>query len=287
MLGVVLATTEIQQAAQGNGQHEEVDQQEVERKHPARAAHMVFVHVLHHHDLKLPWQHQRGAQGQHHQPHPARPGIGPALLGMQQVRELWPRPRLGKNVAQTTKQAVDDKHADAQKSGQLDQRLKGYGRHHAFVALGGIEVARAKHDGETGQGDGDVKGAVLAPVQVRWSHRAAGREQCIARGHGLELQCNVGNDAHHGHQRHQRGEQLAFAIAAGDEVGNRGDAVRLGNANHLAQHRPAQHHGQRGPQVDGQEPHATCGRALDAAKVGPGGAVHRHRQRVHPGPGDD
>jgi hypothetical protein len=46
-----------------------------------------------------------------------------------------------------------------------------------------------------------------------------------ATGNALELQGDVGHDAHHRDQRDQAGQQGAFAVAAGDEVGDRGDAV--------------------------------------------------------------
>ena len=52
------------------------------------------------------------------------------------------------------------------------------------------------------------------------------------------------------------GQQRALAVAAGDEVGDRGDAVAARDADHLAQHQPGQHHRQRRAEVDRQEPHA-------------------------------
>jgi hypothetical protein len=75
-------------------------------------------------------------------------------------------------------------------------------------------------------------------------------------------------------------------MAAGDEVGDRGDAVAPCDADHLAQHHPRQQHRQCRPEVDRQEPDARRRCAADAAEVGPGGAVHAHRQRVHPGIAD-
>ena len=62
ILGIALPRPEIQQAAQCNGQHEQVDEQHVERKHPDRAAQVVFAHVFHHHHLELAGQ-------KHHREH--------------------------------------------------------------------------------------------------------------------------------------------------------------------------------------------------------------------------
>ena len=50
------------------------------------------------------------------------------------------------------------------------------------------------------------------------------------------------------------GQRAALAVAAGDEVGDRGDAVAARDADHLAQHQPGQQHRQRRPEVDRQEP---------------------------------
>ena len=117
-----------------------------------------------------------------------------------------------------------------------------------------------------------------APSELR-----AGGEHVIARGHRLQLQRDVGDDADDGDQRDQRGQQRALAVAAGDEVGDRGDPVGLRDADHLAHHDPGQQHRQHRPEVDRQEPDPGGGRAPDAAEIGPGGAVDGQRQRVDPG----
>ena len=287
VLGVHLPGAEIQQAAQGNRQHKQVDGQQVQGKHPHRPAQVALAHVFHHHHLKLARQKNHRKHGQQRQRKPLRPGKATALLQPQQRRQFGHGPGAGKQIGKTVKQAVHHEQAHRQKRHQLDHRLKGNGRHHALMPLGGVQVPRAKHHGKASQRQRHVKGAVLAPVQQRLGVGAqrAG-QQGIARRHAFELQCDVGHDADHGNQRHQPGQQGAFAVAAANEVGNGGDAVGLGDADHFAQHHPAQHHGQGGAQVNRQKPDAAGGGAPHAAKVSPGGAVHRQRERVSPGVGN-
>ena len=139
-----------------------------------------------------------------------------------------------------------------------------------------------------------VPKAIVKPASTRASSSElcqpglpgrAGRgpgEQGIAAGHRLELQRHVGHHADQRDQRDQPGQQPALAVAAGDEVGDRGDAVAPRDADHLAQHRPRQHHRQRRPEVDRQEPDAAAGRAADAAEVGPRACSTRPSRRHRP-----
>ena len=55
------------------------------------------------------------------------------------------------------------------------------------------------------------------------------REDGLERGrHRFELQRDVGDRADDGDQRDGRRHRLALAVARGDEVGDRGDVLRLG-----------------------------------------------------------
>jgi hypothetical protein len=53
---VFAAQTKSQLPSQGNGQHKQVDQQEIKRKRPGRTPQVLLVDVFNHHDLELPWQ---------------------------------------------------------------------------------------------------------------------------------------------------------------------------------------------------------------------------------------
>ena len=72
-------------------------------------------------------------------------------------------------------------------------------------------------------------------------------------GYGLQLQRDIGHGADHRDQRHDRGDELALAVARGDEVGDRGDVLRLGEPQHLQDQRIAEADHQDRPEIDGQE----------------------------------
>ena len=181
-LGVHRAAAKIQQSAQRNRQHEQVDQQQVERKHPDRPAQVALTDVFHHHHLKLPGQKQHRQHRQQDQRKPLRPGKAIALLQPHQALQGWHRLGAGKQVAQAVEQAINHKHTHCQEGHQLDHRLEGYRRHHALVPLGGVQVPGAKHHGETGQHQRDIKSTVAQPVhRTRRGRARRCGEQAITR----------------------------------------------------------------------------------------------------------
>ncbi|EKD97984.1 MAG: hypothetical protein ACD_23C00643G0002, partial [uncultured bacterium] len=233
---------------------------------------MALTHIFNHHHLELARQKDHGQHRQQRQRKPLCPGKAATLFQPQQFGQVGHRVGPRKNVGEAIEHAIHHKQPHRQKSNELDHRLEGNGRHQPFVTLRRIQMPGTKHHGEPRQRQGHVKSAVLRPVRLRGQlAQASRREQAITGRNRLELQRDVGHDAHHGNQRHQAGQQRAFAVAAANKVGNRGDAVGLGNADHLAQHQPAQRHGQRRPQVNRQKPDTTRRRAPDATKVSPGG----------------
>jgi hypothetical protein len=62
---------EVQAAAEGNREHEQVDGEQVERKEPDRLGQMVLVDVFDHHDLELARQKQHRKHRQHDVHRPA------------------------------------------------------------------------------------------------------------------------------------------------------------------------------------------------------------------------
>ena len=212
-----------------------------------------------------------------------RPGLAAEAQQRAQLRErLRPRPDVGHAV----EEAPGHEGADREEGDELDDRLEGDGRDHALVPLGAVEVPRAEDDGEGRQRQRHQERAVPPPGDAGAAALRAGGQQVIAGGHRLQLQRDVGHDADDGDQRDERGERRALAVAAGDEVGDRGDAVGPGDADHLAHHDPGEQHRQHRPEVDRQEPDPGRRRPPDAAEIGPGGAVDRQRQRVDPGVAD-
>jgi hypothetical protein len=188
------------------------------------------------------------------------------------------------DVAEAVVQAIGDEQADGDESDQLDPGLERDGGHHALVAFGRVEVPGAEDDRERGQDQRDVEADVgrhrHRRAAIRHDDFRVAQQQADGARNGLELQRNVGNDADHGDDRHQPAEQMALAIARGNEIGDRGDAVGLDDADHLEQHEPAERHHQRRPEVDRQEADSRHRGAPDAAVEGPGGAIDGHRERV-------
>ena len=225
-----------QQATQRNRQHKQVDQQQVERKSPDRALEVSLVHVLDHHHLELARQEDHRQHRQQHQRKPLLVGKTRRLPQPEQRAQRRHGLGAGKQIGRAVKQAPGDVHPHRQKRQQLDHRFKRNRRHHALVALGAGQLPGAKHHREAGHQQGHVQRAVLPPGGTGAGLTRAGRggQQGVAGRYRLELQGGVGHDAHQRDQRDQPGQQRAFAVTAGDEVGNRGDAVGLGDADHLA-----------------------------------------------------
>ena len=280
----------MQQTTERNRQDEDVDQQQIEWKEPCRAFQMRLVDILDDSNLELARQEKNRQPRQQDQRKPARV----ALAGRNrrhQMAQLRMRREMLEDVAEAVVETIGDEDADSKESDQLDAGLQRDRRHHAFVTFGGIEMSGSENDRESRQDQGDVEAHV-----GRHRHRGAAarhddfrvaEQQADGAGHRLELQSDIGNDADHGDDGDQATEEMALAVARGNEVGDRRDAVGLDDANHLQQHEPAERHHQRGTEVDRQETDPGNGGAANAAVERPGGAVNGHRQRVDGRVGDD
>jgi hypothetical protein len=253
----------MQQSAKCQGQDEDVDQQEIQREQPDGPPEVRLIDVLDHDDLELAWQENDGKAGKQDQRSP-RPGT--ARIRLQQARQFGRCGRPLEELGKAAEHAVGDEQADCQEGQQLDHRLEGNRRHHAFVALGRIKMACAeknrKHRQQCCDDEGGVEQrGVEAIARMIEQHLETGR-------HRLQLQGYIGNYADHRDHRHQAGQQLALAVARGDEVGNRGDPLRFADPDHLDDDPDEQQH-QRRPDVDGQERETAGSRAPDAAVEGP------------------
>ncbi len=251
-VGIDLAGRELQQAAEGDGQHEDVDGEEVERKQPDRLLEVRFVDILHHGDLKLPRQADDGDHGERGQREPGAVAAG--RVQGEEARHLGPRRRLGEDVGEAVVKLEGDENAHREEGQQLDHGLEGDGRDKAFVMFAGVDVADAEEDREGGHGEGHVERRVLQEGQaghlarhdqlgILQQHVEAGRDR-------LQLQRDVGHDADHRDDAHQPAQKRGLAVARGDEVGDRGDAVGLADADDLAQHEPAEQEHESRPEVD-------------------------------------
>ena len=75
-VGVDLPVAEPEQPADRDRQHEDVDDQQVEREQPACAQEVPLVDVLHNRDLPLPRQQHDREHRQHREPHPVAVVLG-------------------------------------------------------------------------------------------------------------------------------------------------------------------------------------------------------------------
>ncbi len=180
-----------------------------------------------------------------------------------------------------------DEGADRQEHRDFHHRLRGDGQHQALLMLGGVGVAGAEQDGESGHDEGDEQ-ADVADGQAGEGRGLVGAEGQQQRGHrlrhGLELQGDVGHDAGHRDDGDKGGDGGALAVAGADEVGDGGDVLGFAEADDAADERQAESEHQDGADVYGQEVEAAGCRQADAAEEGPRRAVDRQRQGVDVGP---
>jgi hypothetical protein len=275
------AVRKVQQPAERDRQHEHVDRQHVQGEEPDRLVQVHLVGVLDHRDLELPRQEHDGEHRQDGEPDPARVATRDPLQGGEHRPQVVVGRSARKHVAEAVIEAPCHPGADGEEGDQFDQRLEGDRRHHALVVLGGIEMPRAERDGERGERERHPQRRVLEHGHGfhmrRHDHRRILQHQREAVRHRLQLERDVGNDADHGDHGHHAAEQRALAVARGDEVGERGDAVLLADAKDLAHHDPPQRDHQRRADVDGQESNAVLRGAPYAAVEGPRGGIHRER----------
>ncbi len=290
-VGVDLALREMQQAAERDRQHENVDRQHVEREQPDRLVEVLFVDVLDHRDLELARQEHDRHHREDSEPDPARVAAGDAAERSHHVAQLRVEGRAIEQIAEAVVDPERDEHADGEKGEQLDQRLEGDRRHHPLVMLGRIEMPRAEGDREGRQDQRHPECGVLHDRLrvdlVRHDDPRVLQHDGEAVRHRLQLQRDVGQDADHGDHGDHTAEQRALAVARADEVGERGDAVLLRDAQDLAHHDPPQRDHQRRADVDRQETDAVARGAPYAAVEGPCRRVHRERQAVDVGTGNN
>ena len=169
--------------------------------------------------------------------------------------ERWPAGRrAAPQVGRAVEQHEQHERPDGQQRDQLDDRFEGHRQHHAAMLLGGMHVAHAEQDGEHRHQAGDDQrgvgvdhaGAAVDPAR-RLGDGAEGR------GHGLQLQRDVGQHAYRREQRGGDADGAALAVARGEEVGDRGDVVLLGQPHQLGDHRVAGGDHQHRPGVDQDE----------------------------------
>ena len=277
-VAVDLAGTERGEAGEGERHHEDVDEDEVEREQPGDAAHVLDGAVLDDRHVELAGQQERGEARQDDEGE-ERPEAG-RLAEEDEIGA--PLGGFGQDVVDAAEHPERHEHPDRQEGDQLDDRFEGDREHQPVLMLGRVRVARAEGDRESGQHDRHDESKVAED-----RHRAGdgggvrgGEEDAERSRYRLQLQGDVGNGADHGDEAHERRDALALAVAGGDEIGDRGDVLRLGDAHDPGDEGLAEADHQDRADIDGDEVEAGAAGEPDRAEERPRGAVDRQGQRI-------
>jgi hypothetical protein len=148
----------MQQAAQGQRQYENVDQQQIKRKEPDRPFDVGLIHVFDHDDLKLAGQENNRQPGEQNQ---RSPGTGAPGIEFKESAKISFGSSPLEQIAQAAEQAIGHKNADRHEGNQLDHRFKAT----AATMPSCRSVAsrwRAEQDGKERQDDRDQEGRIQA-----------------------------------------------------------------------------------------------------------------------------
>jgi hypothetical protein len=174
-----------------------------------------------------------------------------------------------------------DEDADGEEGHELDDRFRRDREHQAVLMLGGVDVARAEQHSEGRHQQSDEQRDV---AEERLHRGAAGRDirddGADRRRHRFELQRDVGDHADDRDQRDGRRHRLTLAVARGDEVGDRGDVLALGEPHDADDERIGEAHHQHRSDIDGEKVKAGARRHTNRTEERPRGAVDRQRQRI-------
>ena len=176
--------------------------------------------------MELPRQQYDGEQRQHRH----RAKTRQRRHARQHRRGIGLVERAGEQRQRAVKHHEGHENADGEERHQLDDRFGGDRQHQAVLMLGGVGVAGAEQHRECRHEQRDEQRAV-ADDRLRGAGIGLRQDGADRRRHRFELQRDIGNHADNGDQRHGRRHRLALAVARGDQVGDRGDVLALGEAN--------------------------------------------------------
>ena len=137
-------------------------------------------------------------------------------------------------AADAAEHGEHDEEADRQEGGELDEQLGRDRDDQAFLVLGGVDVAGAEQDGEGRHRQGDDE-APCRSANCSCCERTRAQQRVDRQRHRLQLQGDIGQRAGHGDDRDDGGDGLALAVAGGEEVGDRGDVLALGQPHDAQQ----------------------------------------------------
>ena len=189
--------------------------------------------------------------------------------------------RLGEQRHRPVEHDEGDEHADGHEGDQLDQRFGRDRQDQPVLMLGRVDVARAEQHREDRHRERDEQRDV-AEHRLRHAggHVEMGQDRAERGRHRLELQRDIGDRADDRDQRHGRGDRLVLAVARRDEVGDRGDVLRLGEPHDVRDQRRGEPDHDDRADIDGEEVVAGARGEPDRAEERPGRAVDRERERI-------
>jgi hypothetical protein len=147
-VAVELAGRESQKSCRGDWNDEQIDQHEIDRKHPAGAPDLPLVIVLDDSDVKLPRQQQDCDERQQRtgQQHVKR------RLAAEHRRCQGRLHSLAEQRHGTVEHPECDKNTDCQKRYELDDGLRCDRQHQPVLMLGRVDVPSAEQHGEDRHG---------------------------------------------------------------------------------------------------------------------------------------
>ena len=271
------AVREHLQACNCERDHEEVDQNEIEREEPRGRAHAALVVVLNDRDMELPRQENDG-EGRQERGDAPNARIRPRLDDRGD-----PRIRL-RRLSQVANAAVETPHdegADRQKRDELDDRLDGDRKNEAVLMLLRIDAPRAEGDGEGRERQRDRerdRGRRRARRQPAVVERRHDRQQ--RRRDRLELKRDVRRGPDERDERRDRRGRLRLAVARRHEIGDRGQVLRARKFGDPSDKRRAEADDEDRANIDRQKIESMLRREADRAVIGPRRAIDREAERI-------
>jgi len=148
----------LQLAGERYRKHEDIDQEQVERKHPLGSADVALVAVFDHPDLELAGEEHDCHRREESQREPA---VVSADAFFQHGLEVACGGRLFKDVGKPIVETVCDEDPDGGECGELDHRFQRNGGDHPLMALAGIEMPGAEENREHRQEHRYIEGVVV------------------------------------------------------------------------------------------------------------------------------
>ncbi len=225
--------------------------------------------------MELPRQQHDGEQRQHRH----REKAGQRRHAGEHRRGIGLVERAGEQRQRAVKHHEGHEDADGEKGHQLDDQFGGDRQHQPVLMLGGVGVAGAEQHRERRHQQRDEQRAV-ADDGLRAARIGLRQDSADRRRHRFELQRDIGDHADDGDQRHRRRHRLALAVARGDQVGDRGDVLALGEPHDADQQRVSQPDHHHRADIDGEEIQAAARGKADGTEERPRRAIDRQRQRI-------